>query len=127
MFEKYNNYETLPLTPDGEPDFSGIEMPDLDRYPTYLPYSPARIAAVLREEGYDFQQHQGYKLYRYNPKKKYYAKSFATGELLFSWCTLYEVRCWLAKNNVPLVDPRPKYQRERNQRCEAFLEAVSKL
>lgn len=101
--------------------------------PVYLPYSHWRIKEWFLSQGIELRPYYTwYKAMRYRDCQCYVLVNMYTNEIIGyeRGYTLYYLRCFLAKNGVPLHSDKPKknYRKpKRNEGCERFLQIVSNL
>ena len=106
---------------------------------SYLPYSHWRIKEVFLNMGIELRPYYTwYKAMRYRSCQSYVLVEIYTNEIIGDerGYTLDVLRCFLAKNGVPLHSeiPKPKknYRKykvaaKRRESCEKFLEIINKL
>lgn len=119
-----------------EQQLEGIEGEDDVTFGhAYMPYSSWRIKEVFLNMGIELRPYYTwYKAMRYRSCQSYVLVELYTNEIIGDerGYTLEELRCFLAKNNVPLHSeiPKPKknyHKNKRRQGCVKFLEVVENL
>lgn len=101
----------------------------------YLPYSHWRVKEFFLSCGIELRPYfMWYKAMRYQPCQRYVLHDLQTNEVYGDerGYTLYELCCFLAKNNVPLHSEQPKAKKnynktKRRQSCVDFLNIVNRL
>lgn len=124
------NYQNIDILGDDEE----IILPENATFiitHTYLPYSYWQIVRILHDVyGAHLVLVRGYKegRYVYHYKQHYKIVDDITGEIIFDYVHLDDLRAVFAKNGIPLMnqeEDEPLYDSKgRNLKAQAFLDTV---